>query len=108
VQILLKKSNRTKVYLMNIKSKILSSVILLAFFSGHTVFAADAKAPVVVKKQDPVDDSTEIQDSSAENETTEVVQQEIKIDEDQLPGESVVPKTDVSNSVINKKIKFTK
>ncbi|MGZ3689927.1 MAG: hypothetical protein ACXVAX_00400 [Pseudobdellovibrio sp.] len=94
---------------MNIKSKILSSLLLLTFLSGHTVFAADAKAPVIIKKQDPVDESTEIQDSSTESEAAEQpVQQEVKIDEDQLPGESVVPKTDVTNSVINKKIKFTK
>jgi outer membrane beta-barrel protein len=54
------------------------------------------------------------QSSSNDTEIQENVQseapppQEIKIDEDELPGESVVPKTDTLQSVINKKIKFTK
>jgi len=49
---------------------------------------------------------TEIQESPEQEDAPPP--QEVKIDEDELPGESVVPKTDTLQSVINKKIKFTK
>lgn len=49
---------------------------------------------------------TEIQEAPEQEEAP--APQEVKIDEDELPGESVVPKTDTLQSVINKKIKFTK
>jgi hypothetical protein len=56
--------------------------------------------------QTPAPSETEIQESQDLSETPAA--QEIKIDEDELPGESVIPKTDTLQAVVNKKIKFTK
>lgn len=94
---------------MNIKNKLYSSLVLIIFLMQTTALAQSNQGSVVIKKQDPVSEETEIQETTVvEDEDPEQSMPEMKIDEDELPGESVVPKTDVSNSVINKKIKFTK
>jgi len=81
---------------MNTKMKNLLILSLVAIgMTGTQAFAETTNSST----------ETEIQ----ENVQSEAAQpQEIKIDEDELPGESVVPKTDTLQSVINKKIKFTK
>lgn len=82
---------------MNIKNNFLRSLIfLIATASIHSAALA----------QQSSDAETEIQDTAQEE--VEPQAQEIKIDEDELPGESVTPKTDITSSVINKKVDFKK
>lgn len=76
---------------MSTKMKRLLPLLFIAFLAH----------PALAQSND-----TEIQETPEQEEA--LAPQEIKIDEDELPGESVVPKTDTLQSVINKKIKFTK
>jgi outer membrane beta-barrel protein len=82
---------------MNTKMKNLLLITLIAAaFTGSKALAQNANQS---------SSETEIQESP---QSEAPPPQEIKIDEDELPGESVVPKTDTLQSVINKKIRFTK
>lgn len=83
---------------MNIKNKfilsLLTTLLLLFVINSNVAFAQ-------------TDNETEIEESApTESEEAEAQPQEIKIDEDELPGESVIPKTDNKSSVINKKVTF--
>lgn len=84
---------------MNIKSNLLTAFIV---FSALIVIQNTALA------QQTSDAETEIQENSQEQDASEPQAQEIKIDEDELPGESVTPKTDITSNVINKKVSFKK
>ena len=83
---------------MNIKSNLITAfVIFTALLAGQNLALAQQ-----------AENETEIQEAPQEAEAVEPQAQEIKIDEDELPGESVTPKTDITNSVINKKVSFKK
>lgn len=84
---------------MNIKSNLLKA---FAIFTVLLVLQNTALA------QQTSEAETEIQEAAQEQEANEPQAQEIKFDEDELPGESVTPKTDITSSVINKKVSFKK
>lgn len=84
---------------MNIKSNFLKSFVI---FSALLALQNTALA------QQASETDTEIQETAQEQEASEPQAQEIKIDEDELPGESVTPKTDITSNVVNKKVSFKK
>lgn len=94
---------------MNIKSSAFLTLLLLAF-SFNTEAQQNIKTVPAgtTSTAQAANDDTEIQDNVADADQSEAPVQEIKIDEDELPEESVTPKTDNSSSVLNKQVKFNK
>ena len=87
---------------MSTKIKTPQLIAILAFsFYATGVFAQAAD------KATPSASETEIQEAAPEA-NQDSNQDVVKIDEDELPGESVIPKTDTLQSIVNKNIKFSK
>jgi outer membrane beta-barrel protein len=84
---------------MNIKSNIFN---IFAIFTVLVFMQNSALAQQISEAE------TEIPEAVQEQEPSEPQVQEIKIDEDELPGESVTPKTDITSNVINKKVNYKK
>lgn len=84
---------------MNTKSNLISALVVAALLSSlHTVaHAQTAPGPAPTPNSE-----VEIIDAGAPE--TPVVAQEVQIDEKELPGESVVPRTDITTAVLNKKV----
>lgn len=87
---------------MNTKNKLTSALIIAGLVSLPLSYSwAEATAPSPAPA--PTND-IEIIDTTAPELSAPVVSQDVQIDEKELPGESVVPKTDVTSAVLNKKL----
>ena len=89
---------------MSIRSNSFLSLLVVSalLFSSDRAFAQAAPAPA------PDDGPTEIQDNTPDVNGPEYVVKETVVDDDELPSESVIPITDNSSSVLNKRVTFAK
>jgi hypothetical protein len=88
---------------MNIKSNLISILATTALLSSmHSMAQAQVTAPGPAPTQAS---EIEIIDTTTPDSSTPIVSQDVQIDEKELPGESVVPKTDITTAVLNKRLR---
>lgn len=87
----------TKNFVLSFATK---SVVISVLLGGSLAFAQIPAPTTILTEEEIVDTPTQ------SNEPTP--SKEVKIEDDELPGESVTPKTDTLSTVVNKTIKFSK
>ncbi len=87
---------------MNTKNNFSSALIVIALL-GLPLSYAGAQTTAPGPAPTPTSE-VEIIDTTVPESSAPAVSQDVQIDEKELPGESVVPKTDITNAVLNKKL----